>query len=154
MTKLLVVCLGVVLSLPVNETFSVADKIGTPPRTVYFRFSTSITKYTIRYDGFVEVYVDNDIGHKRKRTFFLNMAGKGRIDRIYYLEHEGDLLLRYDVIDQGSYVSRIEQTPRKQKWVTRLNTTSSQAPVIYGDRLIVTDTIEISKSDGRILRQE
>ena len=153
MTKLLVVCLGVVLSLPVNETFTLADRFGSPPRTVYFRFSTSIAKYTIRYDGFVEVYIDNDHGHLRKRTFFLNMAGKGRIDRIYHLEHERDLLLRYDVIGQGSYLTRIEQMPRKQIWVTRLSNVSSQAPEVYGDRVVVGDTTEISKVNGRILQQ-
>ena len=154
MTKLLVVCLGVVLSLPINETFIVADRFGSPPQTVYYRFNTSMGKYTIRYDGFVEVYINNNQGHLRKRTFFLNMAGKGRIDRIYHLEHEGDLLLRYDVIGQGSYLTRIEQMPRTQKWVTRLSNVSSQAPEVYGDRVIIGDTIEISKSSGRILRQE
>ena len=153
MTKLLVVCLGVVLSLPVGETFNLADRFGHPPRTVYFRFSTSMAKYTIRYDGFVEVYVDNDRGHLRKRTFFLNMAAKGRIERIFYLEHEGDLLLRYDVMGQGSYLNRIEQRSRTQKWVTPLSSVSSQAPTINGDMVIAGDTIEIRKTDGRVVRQ-
>jgi hypothetical protein len=152
MTKLLVVCLGVVLSLPANETFTLAERIGSPPRAVYYRFSTSIAKYTIRYDGFVEVYVDNDHGHLRKRTFFLNMKGKGRLERIYYLEHEGDLLLRYDVVGQGSYFSRIEQRSRRPRWVTALSNVSIQAPIILGDKVIVGDTIEIGKADGRILK--
>ena len=155
MTKLLVLCLGVVLSLPVNEAFTLADRIGVPPQTVYYRFNTSMAKYTIRYDGFVEVYLaDSYHGQLRKRTFFLNMAGKGRIDRIYHLEHEGDLLLRYDVIGQGSYLTRIEQMSRKQKWVTRLSNVSSQAPEVSGDNVLVGDTVEISKTNGRILRQE
>ena len=153
MTKLLVVCLGVVLSLPVNEAFTLADRFGSPPRTVYYRFATSVGKYTIRYDGFVEVYINNVHGHLRKRTFFLNMAGKGRIDRIYHLEHEGDLLLLYDVIGQGSYLTRIDQMPRTQRWVTRLSNVSSQVPEVYGDKVIVDDTIEVSKVNGRIVRQ-
>lgn len=154
MSKLLVVCLGVVLSLPVNETFTLADRIGEQPRTVYYRFTTTIAKYTIRYDGFVEVYLaDSYHGQLRKRTFFLSMAGKGRIDRIYHLEHEGDLLLRYDVIGQGSYLTRIEQMPRKQRWVTRLSNVSSQAPEVYGDKVLVGDTVEISKANGRIVRE-
>jgi hypothetical protein len=152
MTKLLVVCLGLVLSVPVNETFTLADRVGVTPRP-FFRFSTSIAKYTIRYDGFVEVYVDNAMNQKRKRVFFLNMAGKGRLERLYYLEHEGDLLLRYDVTGQGSYLSRIEQKSRRQRWVTALSSISTQAPVILGDKVIAGDTIEISKADGRIVRQ-
>lgn len=153
MTKLLVVCLGMVLSLPVNETFNLADRFGHPGRNLYFRFSTSIAKYTIRHDGFVEVYVTMDSGHLRKWNYFLNMRGKGRIDNIYHLEHEGDLLLRYDVMGQGSYLSRIEQRSRKQKWVTPVSTVSSQAPTIQGDKVIVGDTIEIRKTDGRIISQ-
>ena len=151
MTKLLVVCLGVVLSMPVNETFTLADRFGQPPRTVYFRFNTSIAKYTIRYDGYVEVYVDNDFGHLRKRNFFLNMEKKGRIEHIYYLQHEGDLLLRYDVMGQGSYLTRIEQRSRKQRWVTKVSDVSSQAPSVYGERVVVGDSVEIRKTDGRIL---
>jgi hypothetical protein len=153
MTKLLVVCLAVVLSLPVNETFILADRVGNPPRP-YFRFSTSVAKYTIRYDGFVEAYVENDMGHMRKRVFFLSMTGKGRLEHVYYLEHEGDLLLRYDVMGQGSYLTRIEQKSRRQKWVTTLSNISAQAPMILGDKVIVGDTIEIRKTDGRIVSQD
>jgi hypothetical protein len=152
MTKLLVVCLGVVLSLPVNETFTVAERIGHTPRA-FFRFSTSVAKYTIRFDGFVEVYVDNDMNLKRKRVFFLKMAGKGRLEEVYFLEHEGDLWLRYDVIGGGSYLTRIEQRSRKQRWVTPLNDASGEAPVIYGDKVLV-GTLEIRKSDGRVVGQD
>ena len=35
MTKLLVVCLGVILSLPVNETFSLAERVGNIPRCLF-----------------------------------------------------------------------------------------------------------------------
>ena len=149
MTTLLVVCLGAVLSLPVNETFTLAERIGHTPR-FFFRFSTSIAKYTIRSDGFVEVYVDNDMNHKRKRVFFLSMAPKGRLTHVYFLEHEGDLWLRYDLGDGRSYLMRMEQRTRKHRWVTPLNDTSGEAPVIYGDKVLV-GALEISKADGRLL---
>lgn len=151
--KLLVVCLGVTLSLPVNQTFSLAERIGHIPRA-YFRFETSVGKYTVRSDGFVEVYANNSFNHKRKRSFFLSMVGKGRLENIYFIEHEGDLFLRYDVINQGSYLTRVEQRARTQKWSRALNTVSSQAPTIYGDKVLVGETLEISKADGRILRQD
>jgi hypothetical protein len=153
MMKLLVVCLGVTLSLPVNQTFNLAERIGNLPRA-YFRFETSVGKYTVRSDGFVEVYANNSFNHMRKRAFFLSMVGKGRLENIYFIEHEGDLFLRYDVINQGSYLTRVEQRPRTQKWSRALNTVSSEAPVISGDRVLVGETLEISTSDGRILRQD
>ena len=149
MTKLLVVCLGVVLSLPVNETFTLAEQIGHTSRA-YFRFTTSVAKYTIRFDGFVEVYVDNDMNQKRKRVFFLKREGKGRLERVYFLEHEGDLWLRYDVISGGSYLMRMEQRSRKQRWVTALIDTSGEAPVIHGDKVLV-GALEISKTTGRVV---
>ncbi|HKY43284.1 MAG TPA: hypothetical protein VJM50_09330 [Pyrinomonadaceae bacterium] len=151
MTKLLVVCVGVILSLPVNQTFNLAERIGPLPRP-YFRFETAVGKYTVRSDGFVEVYANNAFNHKRKRSFFLSMVGKGRLENIYFIEHEGDLFMRYDVIGQGSYLTRVEQRARTQKWVRALNTVSAEPPVIHGDRVLI-DAMEIRKSDGKILGQ-
>ena len=153
MMKLLVVCLGVTLSLPLNQTFNLAERLGNLPRA-YFRFETSVGKYTVRSDGFVEVYADNSFNAKRKRSFFLSMVGKGRLENIYFIEHEGDLFLRYDVIEQGSYLTRVDQRARTQKWSRALNSVSSEAPVISGDRVLIGASLEISKADGRILRQD
>ena len=153
MTKLLVVCLAVILSLPATESFTPAERIGHLPRAL-FRFETSAGKYTIRSDGFVEIYA-----YQRKRVFYLSMPPKGRLERVYFIAHEGDLLLRYDVIDQGTYLTRIEQTPsgrlggRKTKWVRELPNLPDQVPVIDGDVVIVSPTMQISKADGRIVRQ-
>ena len=153
MMKLLVVCLGVTLLLPVNETFTLAERIGPLPRP-YFRFETSVARYTVRSDGFVEVYAHNSFNAMRKRAFVLSMVGKGRLENIYFIEHEGDLLLRYDVIDGGSYLTRVAQRARTQKWVRALNNASSQAPTLYSDKVLVGETLEISTADGRILRQD
>ena len=152
MTKLLVVCLGVMLWLSAPQAFSMANQIGNTPRA-FFRFETSAGKYTVRYDGFVEVYIPNDESHMRKRVFFLKTPGRARLERVYFLEHEGDLLLRYDVIGQGSYLTRIEQRKRTARWVTALNKVSGEAPVVNGDSVIAGDT-EISKADGKIIRQD
>ena len=153
MMKLLVVCLGVMLSLPVNQTFTLAERIGNLPRA-YFRFETSVGKYTVRSDGFVEVYAHNSFNHMRKRSFFLSMVGKGRLENIYFVEHKGDLFMRYDVINQGSYLTRVEQRARTQKWSRTLNTVSAEPPVMQGDKVLVGETLEISTADGKILRQD
>lgn len=145
MTKLLAVFLGVTLSWPATEAFSLAERIGHVPRA-FFRFSTSVGKYTIRYDGFVEVYA-----HERKRVFFLNMAAKGRLERVYFIEHEGDLFLRYDVIGQGAYLVRMEQQNRKQRWFATLHSVPDQVPRIEGDKLVVGDGLVLNKTDGRTL---
>lgn len=152
MMKLLVVCLGVTLSLPVNQTFTLAERIGNLPRA-YFRFETSVGKYTVRSDGFVEVYAHNSFNHMRKRAFFLSMVGKGRLENIYFIEHEGDLFLRYDVIDGGAYLTRVDQRARTQKWVRPLNNVSAEPPVIHGERVLV-DALEISTANGKILGQD
>jgi hypothetical protein len=152
MTKLLVVCLGVTLSLQVNQPFAVANRVGHTPRA-YFRFSTSIAKYTIRYDGFVEVYLGKEMNTLRKRSFYLKTEGKGRLERVYFLDHEGDLFLQYDLIGGGSYLTRIKQRHREQIWVKALSNTPSEAPTISGDRVLM-GSIEIDKSTGRILSQD
>ena len=152
MTNLLVICLGVILSVPAPQAFSLAEQIGNTPRA-FFRFETSAGRYTVRYDGFVEVYVPNRLNMMRKRVFFLKTEGRGRLERVYFLEDEGDLLLQYDVIGQGSYVARIEQRERKPRWFTALNKSSGEVPVINGDAVIAGD-IEIRKADGKIVRQE
>ena len=149
MTKLLVVCLGVTLSLPVNQTFNLAQQIGRNPRA-YFRFTTSIAKYTIRYDGFVEVYLGKEMNTLRKRSFVLRTEGRGRLERVYFFEHEGDLFLQYDLMGGGSYLTRVAQRHRRQIWVTALSNTPSSAPIILGDKVLM-DSIEISKVTGKVL---
>ena len=152
MTKLLVVCLGVILSLPAPEAFSLADPVGDRgARDYFFRFSTSAGRYTIRQDGLGEV-----AAHIRRRVFALKLGGKGRIERIYFLELEGDLFLRYDVMGQGTYLTRVDQKTRKLRWFTALGEidATDQAPAVDGEVLVVTQDIQISKTDGKIIRQD
>ena len=152
MTKLLVVCLGVVLSLPAPEAFSLADHVGDrTARDYFFRFSTSAGRYTIRQDGLGEL-----AANMRRRVFMLRLGGKGRLERIYFLEHQGDLFLRYDVYGQGTYLTRLDQKTRKLRWFTALGEidATDQPPSVDGDVLVVAEDIQISKIDGRILGQD
>ena len=159
MKKLVAVCLGVILSSvslgaahrSSLESFSLADRVGDPNARAFFLFSTAAGKYIVRQDGMGEVSANS-----RRRVFYLRVAGKGRISSVYFLEHEGDLLLLYEVSNQGSYLVRLEQTKRKPRWSTLLETSNVEAPVIEGDLVIVKEgerSIKISKADGRVVKE-
>lgn len=157
MTKLVAVCLGVLVwgstvpgSTRASETFELADQLGGPHTRSFFFFSTAVGRCVIRHDGMGEVHTRTG----RKRVFYLSVGAKARIDRIYFLEHEGDLLLLYEVHDassQAAFLTRMDLQKKKARWTTAV--TSRGAPAIEGDAVIVGST-EISKTDGRILRQD
>jgi hypothetical protein len=48
----------------------------------------------------------------------------------------------------------MEQTKRKQRWFTPLGHISHEEPRIDGDMVMIGTTIEISKANGRISRQD
>lgn len=158
MKKVAVACLALlVLSSAVagawsSGTFSLADQVGDPNARSFFLFSTSAGNYIVRQDGMGEVASPKGM----RRVFFLRLGAKGRIDRVYFLEHEGDLWLLYEVHDATSswaYLLRMEQKKRKPRWLTALPNDEIQAPIIQGDLVIVGRT-EISTSDGRIVKQD
>jgi hypothetical protein len=150
MTKIVVVCLGVLVWCSVaraSETFEAANRLGETDKRAFFFFSTSAGKYVIRHDGMGEVHTPAG----RKRVFYLlNLAAKSRIERLYFLEHEGDLYLFYETHD-ASFLMRMDQQQKKPRWTTPV--TSRGAPAIEGD-LVIVGSAEISKADGRILRQD
>jgi hypothetical protein len=150
--KNVVVCLMLVsvLGSPSSQMFTLADRVGEPNARNFFLFSTSAGNYTIRQDGMGEVASPKGM----RRVFNLKVGAKGRLERVYFLEHEGDLLLLYDVMGQGSYLLRMEQTKRKARWLTPVTNISErdQAPLINGD-VVIIGTIEISTADGRVVNR-
>ena len=159
MTKLVVVCLGLLVAWQValcapfpSEAFELAKHSGEPNDRVssFFILETSAGKYVIRQDGMGEFTPPT----KMRRVFRLRLGARGRIERIYFLEHEHDLFLMYEVYDASSawyYLARLEQTKRKQIWLTPIP--NSGAPVLQGDAVMIDGTM-VSKSDGRIVRQD
>jgi len=155
MQKLLVVCLGVLLSSPSMslgavppETFVLADRVGELNERCFFMFATSAGGYIVRQDGMGEFTSPKSI----RRVFLLKLGPKARIDRIYFLEHDGDLFLLYewhDASTQSSYLVRMEQTRRKPRWITAISSADAPAPVMRGD-LVVVNGIEIRKTDGQV----
>jgi len=85
-----------------------------------------------------------------RRVFNLRVGGRARIERVYYLEHQNDLFLLYEVTGQIFYLVRMEQTKRKLRWSTEVRDVT-EAPVIDGDFVIVNDT-RIQKSSGRLIQ--
>ena len=85
------------------------------------------------------------------------MSPKNRLERLYYLEHEGDLFLLYEVRDHGFYLVRIEQkdqVKRKLKWLTALGNLSGEDPSMDGDVVRIGKSIEISTANGQVLRRD
>src|SRR5215217_1318080 len=134
------------------EAFALADRIGEPNARSFFLLSSSAGNYTIRQDGMGEFTSPKGL----RRVFYLTLGAKGRIERVYFLEHEGDLFLLYEVHDatsEWSYLLRMEQQKRKPRWLTPLPNGEVQEPIIEGD-LVIIKNMEFSKRNGRIVGQD
>jgi hypothetical protein len=102
-----------------EQTFARVERIGEANARSFFVFSTSAGDITIRQDGHAEV---NTPGVKR-RNFDLKLGMTGRLERVYFVEHGGDLILVYEVTDTRSgwgYLVRMDQKTMKQRWLAPL----------------------------------
>jgi hypothetical protein len=152
MTKMVALCLGVAvlcsvtLGVPVSmEAFALADRVGEGNERSFFTLSTSVGSYVIRHDGMGEYTSPGGL----RRVFMLKVGAKARIDRMYFLEHQHDLFLWYEVHDTSSrwaYLVRIEQTKRKAKWITEVDGVDVGAPGIQGEFVVIED-LQIRKAD-------
>ena len=141
MKKLLVVCLVVLLFATVAfgaETFAVADRIGEAGERSFFLFATSAGNYIVRQDGMGEFSSPKGM----RRVFSLRV--KGRIEKIYFLEHQSDVFICYEVNDEA-FLVRMEQTKRKLRWSAQVE--SRAVPVIDGDAVVV-NSVRIRIADG------
>src|SRR6185369_4618917 len=131
MKNLLVVCLLILVFSTVAlgaKTFALADRVGEPGERSFFLFSTSVGNYIVRHDGMGEFSSPKGM----RRVF--NLRVKGRIDRIYFLEHEGDVFIYYEMND-ATFVVRMEQTKRKIRWSAEI--ADRGVPMIEGDGLVI-----------------
>lgn len=143
MKCVVVVCLICLMWWPA-ETFVLADRVGEPGERSFFMFSTSAGQYTVRHDGMGEVTSPKGM----RRVFNLRVGARARIENVYYLEHQGDLFLMYEVTGKIFHLVRMEQTKRKLLWGTEFRDVTD-APVIDGDFVIV-NKIHINKSNGHV----
>jgi outer membrane protein assembly factor BamB len=96
------------------------DRIGEATARSFFVFSTSMRNYAIRHDGHGESWSTNTM----RKNFDLRMGGAGRLERLYFVEYESDLILEYEVTDQRGdwgYVLRMDQKTMKLKWIMPLS---------------------------------
>lgn len=99
----------------------------------FFVFSTSVAKYILRHDGFGEVTSSAGI----RRVFSVRVSAGERIDRVYSLEYEGDLLLLYQAGGNG-YLARVSQKTRKMKAVLTVSA-DFDPPVLKDHHLVFSD---------------
>ena len=131
MKNLLVVCLLILVFSTAAlgaETFALADRVGEPGERSFFLFSTSAGNYIVRHDGMGEFSSPKGM----RRVF--NLRVKGRIERIYFLEHKGDVFIYYEMND-AALVVRMEQTKRKIRWSADI--ADRGVPMIEGDDLVI-----------------
>lgn len=108
-------------SAPAEErAFTAVGRIGDPGYRSFFMFATKGGGYTIRADG----YAESSSGKERPRNFSLPLGRSGHMVRFYFLEHEHDLLLIYELSDERlgwGYLVRLNQKTLKPKWVLPIN---------------------------------
>ena len=152
MRKIVVVCLGIsvlwaALSVSASaESFALAERVGEGNERSFFVLSTSAGNYVIRHDGMGEFTSPAGL----RRVFVLKL--KGRIDRVYFLEHQRDLFLMYeghDASSQWAYVVRMEQTKRKARWIIQVDGGDLGAPLIQGEFVMIKG-VQISKANGAV----
>lgn len=158
MKQVLVICLGVMVCWSAAfgagaaaESFATAERVGEPNERTFFVFSTSAGNYIVRHDGMGEFTSPAGL----RRVFNLRLGGKGRIEQVYFLEHQGDVFVFYEVHGGPSgraFLIRMEQKQRKQRWIIQVDGAESVAPVMRGDYVVIAD-VEILKANGQ-LRQD
>lgn len=108
-------------SSPAEErSFTAVGRIGDPGYRSFFMFPTKSGGYTIRADG----YAESSSGKARPRNFSLPLGRSGNMVRFYFLEHENDLLLIYELSDEvlgWGYLVRLNQKTLRPKWALPIN---------------------------------
>jgi hypothetical protein len=155
MKSIVAVCL--VLMAVSSSGFEEANRVGDPNARNFFLFSTAAGNYTIRQDGMGEVATPKGM----RRVFNVKVGVKGRLERVCFREHEGDLLLFYELQDGRAYLLRMNQVKRKPRWLTYLwdnASGESPMPVIEGNLVVFTDAegrrIEVRQADGMLVRAQ
>jgi len=121
--------------------FAQANRVGEPPQVTFFMFSTSYGNYVISQYGLGEVGTP-----RRNLQFLLKTGMTGCVERMYFLEYEGDLLLSFEMGKIG-YVRRMNQQTRKMRWLTPIDKSVVNQCVVEGNEMHCGDGADAIKID-------
>ena len=99
-----------------QKSFVPVERSGDDKWRSFFMFQATGHDYTIRGDGFGQ----STPGRARPTSFRLTLGRGGRLERVYYFEYEGDLLLTYEATDDRygwGYVERFDPRTMRRKWI-------------------------------------
>lgn len=147
MKQFVVVCLAILVLLSVVPAYSAradedlspfieAKRIGEPNARCFYLFSTSVGNYTITHAGMGEVFIRG-----RRKVFHVKVEARRRIERLYYFEYEGDLLLLYEAGESGYFV-RMDQKTKKLK-ATGAIEENFEPPLLKDRRIVFSDGTEV-----------
>jgi len=127
-----------------SSPFTAAERVGEGSARSFFIFSTPVANYVVRHDGMGEVtYGRTGLG--MRKVFSVKMGAKGRIERLYSCEYEGDLLLLYEAGGSG-YLVRLSQKTRKMKAVVNVDRNFAP-PEIKDQRIVFSDGTVVSLNE-------
>lgn len=118
--------------------FELANHIGEPNARTFFLFSTSIGNYALRQDGMGEITSPAGM----RKVFSVKVGPRGRIERVYSFEYQGDVLLLYEATDSG-YLVRLSQKTRKVK-ATITVSRDFAPPTIKDQKILFPDGTVVS----------
>lgn len=124
-----------------TDAFTEARRLGEGSQQWFFLFSTSYGSYVIRHDGLSEVGTPG-----LTRKFLLKPGMTGRVERMYFQEHQGDLLLSFEAGDSG-YVRRMNQKTRKMHWLTRIDANVVDQCMVQGNEVHCGNGDNVTKID-------
>ena len=128
---------------PVVQTssFEEANRLGEPPTVAFFMFSTAYGNYVIRHDGLGEVGIPG-----KHPQFLLKTGVMRRVERMYFLEYQGDLLLSFAAGETG-YVRRMNQQTRKMLWLTPVDAAVVNQCLVEGSEVHCGEGDNLTKID-------
>ena len=141
-----VLLLGVFATQAANQdgSFEPARCVPDANKPTFFIFSTSFGRYTIGNNGIGE------LGANRKhRLFYLSEKIRlvGRLKQMYFREHQGDLLLLYQVSDGKVYLARMNQDSKKVRWFTLVKENNPGPCVVKDDEAHCGAADDLTKID-------
>jgi len=126
-----------------RHPLELANRVGEGNERSFFLFSIAGGTYIARNDGLVEASIPGD----KRRTFPLRMTRGERLNRVYYSDFEGDLLLACETSSGRVFAARVQQRTRKIRWTTSLEGYNLGPGLIDENELFMSAANKLMKFD-------